>query len=240
MKVKSFGCSFIFGNELNDDGRDRAYATPSQFTWPAIVAQRLQATYKCYAKPGAGNLRILEQIMHQAGLDNVDTLYIIGWTWIDRFDYVVSDKHYDYVVDDEDHHRGNWREHWEAITPTTDSDLAEFYYRRFHTQLKDKLQSLIYIRMAIDLLRSKQIPFVMTCIDDLIFDRRWQIPVSITDTQDYIKSYITDFQGRNFLDWSRHHGFPIGKWLHPLEQAHEAAATLQLPTIQKIIVSCKQ
>ena len=229
MKVKSFGCSFIFGNELKDDGHDGTQATASQLTWPALIAKKLNADYQCFARPGAGNLKILEQIMHQAGLDNNDTMFIIGWTWIERFDYIV-DGNRDSV----------WREHWETITAITESPQAEFYYRHFHTELKDKLQSLIYIRCAIDLLRQKQIPFVMTCLDDLLLDRQWHIPVSVTDTQDYIDPYITDFEGRNFLDWSRDRGFPIGKWLHPLEQAHEAAADCQLQTVREVISSCRQ
>jgi len=48
---------------------------------------------------------------------------------------------------------------------------------------------------------------------------------------------MLDFQGTNFLDWSRNHGFPIGQWLHPLEDAHCAAAQLMLPKIQNLIKS---
>jgi hypothetical protein len=221
MKVKSFGCSFIFGNELQDDSRDLTLATPSQLTWPALVAQELGAEYQCFARPESGNFRILEQIMHQMGLNDPDVFVIVGWSWIERFDYIVD---------------GNatspWREHWETITPTTASDQADFYYRHFHSELRDKLQSLVYIRTAVDLLHFRQIPFIMTCIDDLLLDRHWHIPVSVTDTQDYIRPYISDFQGQNFLDWSRRRGFPIGKWLHPLEEAHAAAADLMLPLVQ--------
>jgi hypothetical protein len=224
MKVKSFGCSLIFGNELADDGRDLPLGTPSQYTWPALISQEVDADYYCFAKPGAGNFRILEQIMHQAGLNESDVFFIIGWTWIDRFDYIVD---------------GNadstWREHWETITPTTESETADFYHRHFSSELRDKIQSLIFIKMAVDLLRSKNIPFIMTCIDDLILDRKWHIPVSVTDTQDYVKPYLRYFQGKNFLDWSRDQGFPIGQWLHPLEEAHEAAAKLMMPLCQQIL-----
>jgi hypothetical protein len=41
MNLKSFGCSFIFGSELSDDGRNGLYATGSRLTWPAHVAQHL-------------------------------------------------------------------------------------------------------------------------------------------------------------------------------------------------------
>ena len=91
MKLKSFGCSFIFGSELADDGRDRPYATPSQLTWPSHLAQHLGRDYSCYARPGAGNLQILENILNQSAVSDCNDLFVIGWTWIDRFDYYDAD-----------------------------------------------------------------------------------------------------------------------------------------------------
>jgi hypothetical protein len=225
MKVKSFGCSFIFGSELADDGRRRWHTSPSMLTWPALIAKELAAEYRCYAIPGVGNLQILQQIMHQSGLYEPDVFYIIGWTWLERFDFIDSD------------YTSLWQIKWQTITPTTESNQAEFYYKYFHTELKDKLQSLIYIRMAIDLLQAKNIPFVMTCIDDLLFDRKFHAPVSIIDTQDYIKPYISDFQGKNFLDWSKNSGFQIGPMNHPLKEAHAAAADLMITNCQKLLDS---
>jgi len=62
MIIKSFGCSFIFGNELTDDGRDTLYATSSKFTWPALLAKHYDFEYCTYARPGSGNLQILERL----------------------------------------------------------------------------------------------------------------------------------------------------------------------------------
>lgn len=229
MKVKSFGCSFIFGNELGDDAHDGTQDTPSQFTWPALIAAKLGAEYQCFAQPGTGNLRILDQIIHQAELSDSETLFVVGWTWIERFDFVVDG--------DRD---GRWRKHWDTITAADESKQARVYYKNFHSELKDKLQSLIYIRTAIDLLKQKQIPFVMTSIDDLLLDRQWHATNSVTSLQDYVEPYISDFEGRNFLAWAQHHGFPIGRLLHPLDQAHTAAADCQLQTVREVISSCRQ
>lgn len=226
MKVKSFGCSFIFGNELADDAIDGTQLTPSLLTWPALVADKLSAEYQCYAQPGSGNLKILEQILHQAALDNHDTLFVIGWTYVERFDYVVD---------------GNadsrWRENWETITPLTNNAQSRAYYQWFHTELKDKLSSLIYVRTAIDTLKGNNIPFVMTCMDDLLLDRRWHVPKSITATQDYVEPYLNNFEGKNFLSWSQSKNFAVGKWMHPLEQAHMAAAELMIDVVRERINS---
>jgi len=85
--LKSFGCSFIFGSELLDSDIDSVICTPSQHTWPALVAKHLDFEYECYASPGSGNLQILERLLNQLPTITSSDVVIIGWTWIDRFDY---------------------------------------------------------------------------------------------------------------------------------------------------------
>ena len=64
MKLKSFGCSYIFGSELSDDLLPPSPTKPaSQLTWPALLAQRFDLPYECYALPATGNLRILDQLL---------------------------------------------------------------------------------------------------------------------------------------------------------------------------------
>ena len=87
MKLKSFGCSFVFGTDLHDDGRDLPKITPSKHTWPALLAQHLGQAYECYARPGSGNLQIWENIANQITTQE-SALYVISWTWINRFDYI--------------------------------------------------------------------------------------------------------------------------------------------------------
>lgn len=232
MKLKSFGCSFIFGNDLHDDGREGAWATPSLHTWPALAAARLGMDYQCWAKGGMGNLQILDRVLLQAAYDHTyheRALFVINWTWIDRFDYIVD---HDRKVE---HTRAKFRDTWSTITPVSDSEEAEFYYRRLHSQHKDKLLSLIYIRTAVDVLEQKGIPFVMTYMDDIIKDTQHDVPYSITDCQDRVFPYLRAFDGMNFLDWSRSRGFPISPTLHPLEQAHAAAADIMTPIIDAIL-----
>ena len=210
MKLKSFGCSFIFGSELADDGRDSPYATPSQLTWPAHLAQHLNYNYQCYARPGAGNLQILEQILNQAAV-NDNNLFVIGWTWIDRFDY--------YPVNPATPSRSPWR----TIMPVDTDPLANTYYRELHSEYRDKFTCLSYIKLAIDTLNQKNIPFIMTYMDDLLFDQRWHTTPAVIDLQNYVKPHMTTFEGQTFLDWSKSQKFKISPTLHPLEVAHRAA-----------------
>jgi hypothetical protein len=217
MKLKSFGCSFIFGSELADDGSDGAYATPSQLTWPAHLAQHLDRDYRCHARPGAGNLQILENILNQSADSSLDDLFVVGWTWIDRFDYY-----------DADYNPKSKRTPWSTLMPIDTTDVAKVYYRDLHSEYRDKFTCLCYIKLAIDTLRQKNIPFIMTYMDELLFDQRWHTSPAVQDLQNHIKPCMTKFDGLTFLDWSRKNGYPETARWHPLESAHRAAADLMI------------
>jgi len=219
MKLKSFGCSFIYGNDLKDDNRDGGFSTPSQHTWPALIAKQLQIPYACFAKPGSGNLHVLNQVLTHAAIDSADTVYVIGWTWSDRFDYVEADPD------------PRWRDDWRTVCPVATGPIAEHYYRHLHSELRDKLTTLIHISLAIDVLTQNSIPFVMTYMDDIIMDRQWHVPLSVSSLQDRVRPHLHNFEGQTFLDWSRQHGFEISATLHPLEPAHAAAADHMLKLV---------
>jgi len=203
MQLKSFGCSFIYGTELVD---------PSNNTWPAHLAGRLNYNYKCYAKPGAGNLQILEQILNQASNKDDYDLFVIGWTWIDRFDYYNADQ------------TGEFWKDWSTIMPVDTDTLAKTYYRDLHSEYRDKFTCLSYIKLAIDTLNQKRIPFIMTYMDSLLFDQQWHTTPAVLDLQQYVKPHMTTFNGKSFLEWSRTNNYPISNAWHPLEEAHLAAA----------------
>jgi hypothetical protein len=224
MNLKSFGCSFIFGSELADDGRHLSCPTPSNFTWPAHLAQHLGYNYQCYARPGAGNLQIAEQVLsHATKIDN--SVFVIGWTWIDRFDYTNS-------IISNDPQASKW-ENWRTLMPIDTTELATTYYKGLHTEYRDKLTTLMSIKLVIDTLNQKNIPFLMTYMDDLIFDQRWHITPAVTDLQEYVLPYMTNFDNLNFIDWSKKHGYHITKIGHPLEEAHAAAGKYIIKVFDK-------
>ena len=215
MKLKSFGCSFIYGSDLADEIIN-FNSQPSNLSWPALLAKQSNFDYECYARAGAGNLHILQQILTQAA-DSKQDLFVIGWTWIDRFDYTDT------------------KDNWKTVLPADITTDADFYYRNFHSQYKDKLTTLIYIRTAIDVLRQKNIPFIMTIMDELILETKWHTTPAITDMQDYIQPWLTTFEGQTFLNWSKKNNFPISKKMHPLEIAHTTGAKYISSEIQNYL-----
>jgi hypothetical protein len=72
-------------------------------------------------------------------------------------------------------------------------------------------------------------------MDDLIFESQWHATPAITSLQKFIRPYMTKFEGKTFLDWSRAHNYEISQTLHPLETAHVEAAKLIIKDIQKIL-----
>jgi hypothetical protein len=214
MKLKSFGCSFIYGTDLPDWSEfdeDPIYSY-SNVTWPALIAKKLNLKYECYASPGIGNFRILCNIINQASF-NDPAVFVINWTWIDRFDYI------------------NKFEKWQSILPGDDTLESDFYYRNFHSQFKDMLTSVYFVNIAIDFLNEKKIPFVMSYMDYCMteaLDKNWHDPKYLSVIQEKIKKYLVDFQGKNFLDWSKTNGFEISQSCHPLELAHAGAAEYML------------
>ena len=72
----------------------------------------------------------------------------------------------------------------------------------------------------------------MTYMDELIFEQEWHCNPSIMDLQNYVRPYLHNHDGMNFVDWSRSQGFAISDTLHPLEAAHAAAADYWLPYVQ--------
>lgn len=224
MNLKSFGCSFIFGTNLEDDGRDLPIPTPSNFTWPAYLAQHLKYDYQCYARPGSGNLQIAERVLSHASSDQ-SSLYVIGWSWIDRFDYTNSRIDNDPIL-------SQWT-NWRTIMPVDETALAKTYYQELHSEYQDKLSTLMHIKLSIDTLKQKNIPFIMTYMDDLVFDQRWHCTPAVIDLQNYVKPHMTTFEGQTFLDWSKSQKFKISPILHPLEAAHRAAGDYMIKVFDK-------
>ena len=84
--------------------------------------------------------------------------------------------------------------------------------------------TLMTIKLVIDTLKQHNQKFIMTYMDDLIFETEWHTTPAIITLQNYIKPYLTTFEGLTFVEWCRKNRYPITEQGHPLEAAHAAAA----------------
>ena len=222
MKLRSFGCSFVYGSDLDDCRHVGIDSYPSMKTWPALISARLGWEYVCHAHGGSGNLGILDRIIKSIKSNKI-SFYCINWSYIDRFGYNDLNGGITGMND------------WKSLTPQSSNLAGKIYYRDLHSEYRDKLTSLIYIKTAIDFLKENKCPFIMTFIDPLILDKQYHVNHGTTLLQNSVCDYLYDFEGMNFLDWSRHHGYKISPQNHPLEDAHQAAAEYLMPRIDTIL-----
>lgn len=225
MKLKSFGCSFIFGSDLSDQEPNLVVPVPSQHTWPALLAKHMNYEYECLARPGSGNLQIAEKILNHLVTNNDTDFVVVGWTWIDRFDYNDSALSTDPVT-------SHWN-NWKTLLPSDQSSTAQNYYKNLHSEFRDKLVSVMYIKLVIDTLRQREIPFLMTYMDPLLFDQRWNVTDAVKQLQNSVEPFMTTFEGQTFLDWCRQKQFEISAAWHPLERAHQAACDYMIKVFDK-------
>lgn len=215
--LKSFGCSFIYGTDLND-----CHGEASHLTFPALIASRLNLEYSCRAAGSRGNLFILESILRsiKKRKHREQSPWIINWTYIDRFDYQTD--------------AGSGM-NWQTVLPMDDDLMARRYYPNFHNELSDKFKSLTYMYTAVQALLQQNIPFVMTYMDQLLFDTQFTVPPAVSWLQEQVQDHMTTFDGTDFLTWSRDQGYAISANGHPLESAHAAAADYLTPVIESIL-----
>jgi len=189
------------------------YACYSENTWCALLAKYLNVKYECYASSGVSNQYILRKLISYLPHITSDDLVIINWTYISRWEV------YDPTISQID-------SRWVSILPLDKNatKISSFYYKYIHHDLWDKWENLKLVLLAVSLLKSKQIPFRMTCIDTSIMDQSQHIPNYIKNAQNAVGKYIQWFEGMGFNEWVSKYNFPRGKDNnHPLEEAHIAA-----------------
>lgn len=218
MKIISFGDSFVFGTELQNNQNGHK-------AWAGLVAQELGCQYYTSAVAGCGNDHIARQIYSWFSNHSAEnTLAVINWTWMCRWDFYIAEK-----------------ETWITLGPTcvpekledlvesTEAhDMIDFYKRRANGSLLwNKIRNLQTIWSAQCYLRFKGVTSIQTYMDYEMFDTRWHAPDYVKELQQLVFSELTLFDNKNFVDWSHYHKYPVTiKGNHPLEQAHEAAANL--------------
>jgi hypothetical protein len=228
MKLKSFGCSFVYGSDLADcpHGVNEHNPPPSKLCFPALLARNCNLQYECHARPAAGNLQILETLLSNIDPDR-DDIYLINWTWIDRFSYVSDSAR-----------SGNhpWNPlGWCSVMPSDTDQISKVYYQHLQSQFRDKLETLLLIKSGIDCLQQNGQRFLMTYSDDLIYETQWHTSPAIVSLQNYIRSHLHDFEGKSFFAWAKHKHFSVSHKGHPLEACHESASVLLTPAIDAIL-----
>ena len=221
-KIIGFGDSFVWGSEQenNNDG---------SLGWIGRAARNLGCEYHTTAKPGCGNDYIAQKIYSWFANNNItqDTLAVINWTWTSRWDFYVLE-------------HNTWITLGPSCVPeilkdvlsrAQAEDIIEFYKSRIGFGiLWNKLRNLQTIYSVQSYLKQKNIKNVQTYMDYDLFDMAQLhtalTPDYINELQKLVYPEMQLFEGKNFVDWSRQNGFVVSNAMHPLEDAHIAAALL--------------
>jgi hypothetical protein len=215
-KIVSFGDSFIFGSELanNLDGSQ---------AWPGLAAKKLGAEYTTCAVPGCGNEDIARQVYSYFSQNSREnTLAVINWTWCPRWDFYLKDSN-------------KWITLGATCVPSkleqyvdnpTAQNMIDFYQEHAGTStLWNKWRSLQAVWGVQQYLNQIGVCNVQTYMDSEMLDQQWHAPDYVHVLQELVAPELQQFDGQNFLDWSHKHGYAVtAHGLHPLEDAHHAAA----------------
>jgi hypothetical protein len=226
MKIVSFGDSFIYGSELEDNHNG------SQ-AWPGLIAADLGYNYETFAIPGCGNESIAMQILDYFAVNSAEnTLAVVNWTWTQRWDFYIKD-----------------HETWITLGPTCVPEkladlvdrvqgqrLVEFYQDYANSSLLwNKFRTLQTVANVQQYLKQKGVNAIQTFTDRHMFDTQWHAPNYVLELQDIVKPAMSDWDGLTFLEWTDKKGFYKTHTWHPLEDAHQAAAEFWADTYKKAI-----
>lgn len=228
-KIVSFGDSFVFGSELknNQDGSQ---------SWIGLAAKQLGVAYQTFSVPGCGNENITRQILtYFTNNPASDVLAVINWTWGARWDFYIPVKE-------------QWTTLGLSCIPSKLSPLVGYkeaekvleFYNTYtgRSILWDKFRTLQTIYFSQQFLKSIGVPNIQTFIDYEMWDTTWHAPDYIKTLQNLTKDSLQNFEGLNFVDWSKKNEFLVtDPGLHPLEEAHRAACELWVDTYAQALHS---
>lgn len=256
-KIIAGGCSFTLGNELSDDVDGK---TPSNKSWAKLLAD--QSEYVCTAFGGLGNPAIARRVFNAVSQNKDVSGVIVMWSFISRYDWAMPRHH---VLEDKrwasispwDTDSGNeeafrtmqgsetqqqqWRTRRELFSETGVKDFAEAIYKHAANQYHEVYLSWKSIVWLQNILEKKQIPFMFTLADNSLFYEMFEhhknqdsFMKALHDEIDITKWFSFGERMMGFNQWALIKDYPRGT-THPLDDAHQDAVKLMLPTFNKLI-----
>lgn len=255
MTIVAAGDSFVYGSEL----ADCTSHTPSKSTFFAkLVPDDL---YYCVAVPGLGNDGIARQVILacENALTDVSAV-LVSWTFPGRYEF-----RFNYNTGERG---GNWHTitPWTTVTDLTEvvdqashrddiayvhklaatrakqtgvADFCDMFYRHVgsseYWEIYTSLKEIVLLQLY---LNSKNIPYMFTCADNVLFENQAVeskdiVISSLYNQLDFSKWFMfpegtavgDTTTPRGFYQWAIENKYPVGV-THPLEQAHNDAAEL--------------
>ena len=260
-KLIAGGCSFTFGNELSDDDVGEVH---SKKTWAyGLKEYNDNVEYVCAAHPGTGNTGIARRVFNQihAHKDNIKGV-VVMWTFLSRYDWAMP-RHkflegtrwatispWDTSMADEERHNALsgseveldiWKKRNDASIETGVKPFAEAIYKYAANQYHEIYLSWKSIIWLQNILEKKKIPFMFTLADNSLFynefirhDNKDAFIKALYKEIDFSKWHFFGERMMGFNQWATMNDYAYAT-THPLDEAHQDAVKLMLPTYNKLI-----
>lgn len=244
MILVAGGDSFIWGVDLADC-QHHGHGGNSQQVWPALLAHSKNIEYRCVAVSGSSNESIVREVIACCENTVDDKVVIVQWTfpWRFSFRYVEPVGWYNidlYVHTNQFTNQWTTAENRRIDKFGIKEFIHEFYKVIGTTEYWPVYSTLKEILLLQNYLKSKNIPYMFTAVDNSIFFNH----TIDSPTDAYVKNLYNQIdqnhwhwfpagttdnettQPRGFYQWAMENNYPIGTESHPTESAHLDAAQL--------------
>jgi hypothetical protein len=254
------GCSFTFGHELSDDNKG---IVPSKKTWAYGLKQAHPTDhYICTAYPGTGNSGIARRLFTALSANTDIRAVVVMWSFISRYDWAMprhklleksrwasispwdtetGDLEAIKTLSESTSQKAQWEKRRKIFEETGIKSFAESIYRYAANQYHEIYQSWKSIIWLQNILEKKKIPFMFTLADNSLFYDEFRehkeqdnLMKALHSELDLSKWYFFGPRCMGFNQWAEMEDYPRGT-THPLDEAHQDAVKLMLPTFNKLI-----
>ena len=255
------GCSFTFGHELSDDVNGKV---PSKMSWAHGLKVNSADEYVCAAYPGSGNSGIARRVFKAVSGHKAKDIrcVVVMWSFLSRYDWAMprhrhlentrwaSISPWDTEVGNQEafrHLAGSeiqqeqWKTRIDTFQETGVKDFTESIYKYAANQYHETYLSWKSIIWLQNILEKKNIPFMFTLADNTLFydefkQHKDQDPFmkALHDEIDFTKWFSFGERMMGFNQWALMEDYARGT-THPLDEAHQDAVKLMLPTFKKLI-----
>ena len=258
-KVIIGGCSFTLGNELSDDVDGK---TPSKKTWAYRLTEATHDDYICTASGGAGNSAIARRTFKAVSQNSDVDCVLVMWSFLSRYDWamprneMLEDTRWTSIspwdttggnveafrtMQGSETQQEQWKTRQNNMLESGVKPFAEAIYKYAANQYHETYLSWKSIIWLQNILEKKKIPYMFTMADNSLFYDELKhhkdqdsLLMGLHNEIDFTKWYSFGERMMGFNQWALLNDYPRGT-THPLDEAHQDAVKLMLPTFNKLI-----
>ena len=262
-KIIAGGCSFTFGHELSDDV-DGKVPSKKAWAYGLIGKNGIEGPeeYICTAYPGSGNSGIARRVFEAVSYNEEIKGVVVMWSFLSRYDWAMprhkdlektrwasispwdtnagSEEAFRNIAGSETQHE-QWNKRRDTFKETGVRDFAESIYKYAANEYHETYLSWKSIVWLQNILEKKNIPYMFTLADNSLFynefirhDNKDAFIKALYKEIDFSKWHFFGERMMGFNQWATMNDYAYAT-THPLDEAHQDAVKLMLPTFYKLI-----